>query len=387
MEFKDYLNQKKTFQQNFLDHLDSEEENNQEFINLLKSSKIVEDRRELIEFLHLFVSVINNHHRSPNFFEKIEEILLILNIGQTLTSSEIYNIFKDNKRLLLSLIQSNILSVDDFLKYAYNNVQHFENWDLIAYLWPEVGTKIHNNRYNVEHAIFSCLHIKMYSFYRLRFFQKERERGENDDFIAELIRKDEINEFILYVNQNNINLSSNVKYSIFECNNFLLHKNTTLIEYAAFYGSIQIFQYLRMNKVELTSSLPFYAIHSNNPEMIHLIEELKINGDNEQYDQLYIESVKCHHNDIANYYKENKNFKVTFIPCFQYFNYICFPEKFIKDKYFITLTRFNYPASLEVLLRTNDIDVNVERIFLTYHFFYEVFSNEIKFLYDSIIKF
>ena len=54
------------------------------------------------------------------------------------------------------------------------------------------------------------------------------------------------------------------------------NKNTTLIEYSAFYGSIQIFNFLRMNNVELSPSLWLYAIHGNNAELIHLLEENKV---------------------------------------------------------------------------------------------------------------
>ena len=52
-----------------------------------------------------------------------------------------------------------------------------------------------------------------------------------------------------------------------------LIKNPTLFEYSTFYESIQIFQYLKTNQVKLTPSLWLYVIHSNNAEMIFLLEE------------------------------------------------------------------------------------------------------------------
>ena len=48
---------------------------------------------------------------------------------------------------------------------------------------------------------------------------------------------------------------------------------TTLIEYAAFFGSIQIFKYLVKNGVELYPSLWNFAIHGNNPELISFLED------------------------------------------------------------------------------------------------------------------
>ena len=86
-------------------------------------------------------------------------------------------------------------------------------------------------------------------------------------------------------------------------------KIPTLIEYATFFGSIQIFNFLCINQVAFDSSLWSYAIHSNNAEMIHILES-KNNTDNfisddKTYEGIFIESIKCHHNDFANYIKDN----------------------------------------------------------------------------------
>lgn len=70
-----------------------------------------------------------------------------------------------------------------------------------------------------------------------------------------LILEDSVKDFISYVNRSNISLESEVKLSIFERYSFLNENHPILIEYAAFFGSIQIFQYLVMNKVPLKSSL------------------------------------------------------------------------------------------------------------------------------------
>ena len=97
-----------------------------------------------------------------------------------------------------------------------------------------------------------------------------------------MIREDSIEEFITYDNKNDYPLNSYIKESIFETNDFLIkHKKTTLIEYAAFFGSTQIFKYLYKNEVELTSSLWLYGIHSDNAEIIQLLEENKVEPPNE----------------------------------------------------------------------------------------------------------
>lgn len=107
-------------------------------------------------------------------------------------------------------------------------------------------------------------------------FDKKRFEGENDDQICRLIREDEIESFTQYISKANISLSSTVGSSIFETNSFLINKNPSLIEYAAFFGSLKIFNYLIENKIELTPSLWLYAIHSNKMELIHILENNKI---------------------------------------------------------------------------------------------------------------
>ena len=126
---------------------------------------------------------------------------------------------------------------------------------------------------------------------------------KKDEEICEIIRKDEIEKFISIVKKENLPLQSDIKHSIFETNSFLLNKTSTLIEYAAFFGSIQIFNYLRLNKVDLSPSLWLYSIHSHKIELIHILEEKEILVN---YLECFSESIKCHHNDIANHFLEKK---------------------------------------------------------------------------------
>ena len=100
--------------------------------------------------------------------------------------------------------------------------------------------------------------------------------GENDSYIYSLIRQGLTEEFISYTNGATISLSSKIQPSIFEKNLFLMQKTPTLIEYAVFFGSIKIIQYLQNNNISLTNSLWLFAVHSDNLELIHFLEENKI---------------------------------------------------------------------------------------------------------------
>ena len=68
-----------------------------------------------------------------------------------------------------------------------------------------------------------------------------------------------------------------------------------------FFGSIQICRYLMFNILELQSSLWIYVVHSRNAELIHLFEENSIQPPENKFEKCFEESIKCHHNEIAQY--------------------------------------------------------------------------------------
>ena len=53
-------------------------------------------------------------------------------------------------------------------------------------------------------------------------YENNRKKGENENYLCQLIREDSIDEFVSFVNRNNLNLSSKIKRSIFETNSFFL---------------------------------------------------------------------------------------------------------------------------------------------------------------------
>ena len=194
-------------------------------------------------------------------------------------------------------------------------------------------------------------------------FEQKRKTGENDSYLCSLIRNDSIEEFIIYVNHNNVSLSSKITKSIFETNNFLLKNNATLIEYAAFFGSIQIFNYLHLNNVKFESSLWFAAIHGRNYELIQLLENNNIKPSFDSYRSLLDESIRCHHNEIANYIKENylENADMgenMLSICLKYYNFELIQKCFLNETTFFYLCEYNYYLYVNLFLKTTNIDIN-----------------------------
>ncbi|KAK8889028.1 hypothetical protein M9Y10_033771 [Tritrichomonas musculus] len=158
------------------------------------------------------------------------------------------------------------------------------------------------------------------------------------------------------MNQANISTNAVISTSIFETNSFLLkNKNTTLIEYAAFYGSIQIFQYLQNNNAELTPSLWLYAIHSKNAELLFLLEENKIE---KSIDKCLIESIKCHHNDFVNYFVDNNEINLNdyFVYLLKYYNIEYVKPEFIQKSFLFEYIKYDYTVFYKDLIY--DVDIN-----------------------------
>ena len=138
-----------------------------------------------------------------------------------------------------------------------------------------------------------------------------------------------------------------------------------------FFGSIQIFNYLRMNDAELTSSLWLYAIHGKNAEIIHLLEENQVKPEKEEnqkifYDQIFTESIKCYHIDISNYIQNiYLNSNNACIDGIKYYNFSFIQSDFINKNSFCYLCIYNYYSLVNIILKENSFDINHKMIFTT----------------------
>ena len=212
-----------------------------------------------------------------------------------------------------------------------------------------------------------------------RIFYEKRKIGENDDEICKLIQKDLIDEFITYVNKNFYRVKSTINPSNYETNTFLLKKkDIALIEYAVFFGSTQIFNYLRQNGAELKPSLWLYAVHGENPEIISFLEENEIINikENESFAknisfvQIFKESIKCHHIDVANYIQENylqnvnEYSKEKLINSLKYYNFMFIGCDIDIETSFCYLCKYDYYLLVFILCKNINIDINKKIIYM-----------------------
>ena len=370
MKMQEYIEKKKEFYDSlleFLENIEYDVDYFQGFIKIIKQEKLEDDCQEFEEFLRLLNNIINYHHRNENFIIKVEQIFDYFSvfIRKNFTNLRIFNIFKNNKIVLYILITRKIIVLDnDIIKVLFLENDSLTK-NICQFFFPEIQQVVKESL-PIEYLVVGKKKIEKIEKDLLsqdenifNNFDQKRKIGENDSYICSLIRQDSIEEFVSYVNRTNYSISSEIKHSIFETNLFLIESNPTLIEYAAFFGSIQIFQYLKFNGVELNSNLWKYSIHSQNSELIHFLEISQILPPNKQYEECLKESIKCHHNDIANYIENNfitenelyqKEDFFSMILCCRNFSF--FPSEFGKSDEFFYLCKYNYNKLVKLFLET-----------------------------------
>ena len=162
--------------------------------------------------------IANNHHRNPYFFEKIEQILLHIREKMTsqLSNTEIFDIFKINKRVSLILIKEKFIEIDQIISQKIEKDNKLKE-QYHFYFYPELeeflDEETKEDKKQFAHEI---------SGNNFGLFETKRRKGENDTKICELIRKDSIEEFIILVNKENLALKTKIKTSIYETNPLLL---------------------------------------------------------------------------------------------------------------------------------------------------------------------
>lgn len=339
-----YFDKMKNIQRNILGILDKKqikEEDWNKLFRLLDETKVTQDSNEFKSFLHMISIISTNYMNTEFIFPRIEKILLkykeeMLNY---LSNNELFTVFKRNKRCLLFLFQEKILSPN---RYIVKCMKKYEGHNYIKYFYQEIQEYILNDDgIEIEENFKQLSEID----------EQKRKIGENDNEICLLIRNDSLKEFINFINRHRINLSSKIAFSIFETNSFLLKNTPTLIKYAAFYGSLQIFKYLYSEKVNFDQKIFLFAVHGGNLEIIHLIEkrihkkEIDING-------IYFESLKCHRNNICRYFENSYTINTRIHDFLKSYNFKYFTIDFLNEPdIFYELCHYDYSIVANILLK------------------------------------
>lgn len=368
MMIQEYLAPFKEFQRlliNFIDSFGIQNEEYENLINFYNNKNFRNDKDELREICTMISKITKNYHRVSDYFEKTEQIIFFLanDIQSTFTNLEIYDIFRNNRQIILILLSKEMIKIDEAISHKiyikegtlYTSYRQFFYPEIKQFLTEEDCSKIESQLLNQKSDIFTN-------------FDENRRRGENDNEIFTLIRNDSITEFISYLNKTETPPDEIFKNSIFETNSYLVRQSDVQFStYSVYFGSLKILTYLLEKQVKLTKNEMFPAIHSKNIQMIHLLEDqIAIQNDDIRFiSECVIESIKCHHNNIADYFINNySDVKQDDVieNCFKYYNFQYLPENSIKN-YFFYACKYNHLAIVKFLFNNTKIDIN-ERIVL-----------------------
>lgn len=120
MEHQEYIIHKKELYDKLMQLIEYESIYDDDFailINFIKNQKIQKNANELKLLIGLLIDISNNHHRKYNLIDRIEQILLYFedDIKEKLSASEIFNLSKRNKLILLFLHNKNFIKIQSFL--------------------------------------------------------------------------------------------------------------------------------------------------------------------------------------------------------------------------------------------------------------------------------
>ena len=106
-----------------------------------------------------------------------------------------------------------------------------------------------------------------------------------------------------------------------------------------------------------------FVIRSGNAELIHLLEEKKIEPVRYLYDKYFLNAVECHSNDIAHYIIDklpelkDEDFTKEYFACY---NFEFFPDDFI-DNYesiFEYACIYDYTTIVKIFINEKKIEVS-----------------------------
>lgn len=185
-------------------------------------------------------------------------------------------------------------------------------------------------------------------------FEALRRIGENENRICKIIHKDSISEFISYIKDNEYSINSCVPASICETNSLLIKywkkyniEKFKLFSYAAYFGSIQIFQYHKDNGVKLRPFLWIHTIHSKRPEIIQMLEESSVKFEDYTCIRYLFESIKCYDKNFVNFFLN------------KYLNFEIIDSKMIDDSSLVDFCKNGYYSIVQQLLSDKKCQINM----------------------------
>lgn len=258
------------------------------------SSKFLSDREQLSILLRSIDGALNSRPLSfPLYFDIIKS--LSSQIQSHFSSYELFTDLIQNNYLRFKLFELGFIKLSTVLFYLKKNSNDLKLFFIFAFE-VKSNDKMLYQSYTSQSSEFRE--------YLSKITPEEhsilRSNGLNNQKVALLIRKNEVVEFQKLHSQTNFSVDMKVNSS-YENRQFA-EEAPTLIEYAALFGSVEVFKYLLLNDAQVTSNLPKYAVSGGSYEIIHILEQKGVKFDNEES----LNAAILHHrNELVHYIVDN----------------------------------------------------------------------------------
>lgn len=282
----DELNKLKELQSMLLDVTSEDIEKVKEYIS---SSIFIQTKEGLRQLSYTIAVALNSR---PLKYQQYIDIItfLVPQIKSFFTQDEIVDDIFGHNSIRLRLLEENVIDFSTIYNYDRSESTFF-------FFGPEFK-KFYPDYFNEHEIEFRNVDLKKHFLLR--------SEGMNESEMAILIRNDDIENFQKFVSRLNINLNGNVPKSKYEIS-FFLKATTSIIEYAAFYGSLKIFKFLCMNNVSFSDQLREFAVAGGNYDIVHILEMKNVKFDLDCLNK----AIQYHHNEIVRYINDTFNIEYT----------------------------------------------------------------------------
>ena len=280
-----------------------EESDFEDFLEFIKSSKWVSSHSYIRKLILCIYSCCKNQFKQV-LYSKI--LVALRSYLEQLSESEIvFNIRNNVCRAFL--FEEKIIGIDSLKKEARFNTFCFRFFsDEFEEAHPKFYQKI----------LFSSDYIQDSIKYKDPIFHKKlRKIGLCEHEIAKFIYTDDIEGFQNYISQNNVDLDSQIPYSMYCTHLFTFsssscYETPQLIEFAAIHAAFKIFKYILcdydFSKIPLPLCLPELACCGGNYEIIHLLEDRNM----EFTKACVYNAITMKHYDLVDYLIDKYNFQI-----------------------------------------------------------------------------
>lgn len=336
-------------------------------IQTINEMRIFQESSKIHEFLSLICSVSFFHYRSASFFEKFEKILSHFKneIQQHFSSNSLFEIFKNNRRILLFLIEINLITINSELArkmvaFDEPSASHPNSTNYVKFFQPELEPFLSADE--------KAKYLKG-SIEDIEAFKQKRRIGENDSQICAVIRNDSLDEFLGLVKKNKYSLNREIDDSIYETNLFFIkwaqYALPSFMQYAAYFGAKKIFSYIIQNEEEISDYIDLFGIHSGNREFVEMLEEEGFICERDYY-SCRNESIKTHQNELLEYFGNDRQLLSTAFESFNYYAIKHQCEKFAGavSGMFPIICANGYYEIVSILLKSPGLDINLVAILL-----------------------